>query len=97
MGLTQFHLRRFDRRFMNWSLMNEYDQKGEMIMPRSMGNARDEERLQAWKEGRTGFPWIDAVMRQCESSRGPWETNMSRLVISLTVIAIELGHFRNWQ
>lgn len=25
---------------------------------------RSEERLAAWKEGRTGFPWIDACMIQ---------------------------------
>lgn len=26
----------------------------------------NQEFLQAWEEGRTGFPWIDAVMRQLQ-------------------------------
>ena len=26
---------------------------------------QNDEYLQAWREGRTGFPWIDAVVRQC--------------------------------
>lgn len=26
----------------------------------------DEERFNAWKDGRTGFPVVDAAMRQCK-------------------------------
>ncbi|KAJ9104277.1 hypothetical protein QFC20_004559 [Naganishia adeliensis] len=32
-------------RFMNWALMNKYDEKGEMVMPRPRGKEVDEERF----------------------------------------------------
>ncbi|KAJ9115883.1 hypothetical protein QFC22_005026 [Naganishia vaughanmartiniae] len=35
-------------KFMNWALMNQYDEKGEMIMPRPPGKAQDEERFLKW-------------------------------------------------
>ena len=40
--------------------------------------AEDEARLEAWKEGRTGFPLVDAGMRQLKA-RG-WMHNRARLV-----------------
>ncbi|KAK4689672.1 deoxyribodipyrimidine photo-lyase, partial [Tremellales sp. Uapishka_1] len=38
----------------------------------------DEERLQAWKDGKTGFPIVDAAMRAC-NTRG-WMENRLRMV-----------------
>ncbi|KAJ9107732.1 hypothetical protein QFC21_001192 [Naganishia friedmannii] len=35
-------------KFMSWALMNHYDEKGEMIMPRPQGKAQDEERFLRW-------------------------------------------------
>ncbi|WWD22279.1 hypothetical protein CI109_106770 [Kwoniella shandongensis] len=53
-------------RFIDWSLQNQYDPKsGQEISPRPRSdNEEAEERFEAWREGRTGFPWIDACMRQ---------------------------------
>jgi cryptochrome len=33
---------------MNWALMNHYDEKGEMVMPRPRGKEVDEERFLRW-------------------------------------------------
>lgn len=33
---------------MNWALMNHYDEKGEMIMPRPRGKEADEEKFIRW-------------------------------------------------
>lgn len=35
-------------RFMNWALMNHYDENGEMIMPRPRGKEADEEKFIRW-------------------------------------------------
>lgn len=35
-------------RFMNWTLMNHYDENGEMIMPRPRGKEADEEKFIRW-------------------------------------------------
>ena len=35
-------------RFMNWALMNHYDEKGEMIMPRPRGKEADEQKFTKW-------------------------------------------------
>lgn len=57
-------------RYISWSLQTRYDDKGEMIPHDEMNKifAEEEpeawERFCAWKEGQTGFPWIDALMRQ---------------------------------
>ncbi|ORY31961.1 FAD binding domain of DNA photolyase-domain-containing protein [Naematelia encephala] len=51
-------------RYIDWGLQNQYDPSGHEILPRPRGDLVDEERFEAWKEGRTGFPWIDACMRQ---------------------------------
>ncbi|CDW98027.1 hypothetical protein [Sporisorium scitamineum] len=37
---------------------------GDMILPRPAGDPVSEARLSAYKLGQTGFPWIDALMRQ---------------------------------
>ncbi|OCF70856.1 hypothetical protein I204_08486 [Kwoniella mangroviensis CBS 8886] len=52
-------------KYVAWSLQNQYDKEGNEILPRPRDkDEQAEERFQAWKEGRTGFPWIDACMRQ---------------------------------
>jgi hypothetical protein len=33
---------------MNWALMNHYDERGEMIMPRPRGKEADEEKFIRW-------------------------------------------------
>ncbi|CBQ72710.1 related to Deoxyribodipyrimidine photolyase [Sporisorium reilianum SRZ2] len=51
-------------RYMDWYLPTQYDKNGEVIVPRPAGDAVSEARLSAYKLGQTGFPWIDALMRQ---------------------------------
>ncbi|KAM0752989.1 hypothetical protein T439DRAFT_187143 [Meredithblackwellia eburnea MCA 4105] len=57
-------------RFIPWRLQTQYDAKGEEIDRKQMealwkkDDAQAWEHFSAWKEGRTGFPWIDALMRQ---------------------------------
>ncbi|KAJ3114416.1 hypothetical protein HK100_001667 [Physocladia obscura] len=48
----------------NFTRIRVYDSEGVSITPRPLGDAVSEQRLAAFKEGRTGFPWIDALMRQ---------------------------------
>jgi cryptochrome len=43
-------------RYIDWGLQNQYDKDGQEILPRPRGGDEDEERLAAWREGRTGFP-----------------------------------------
>jgi deoxyribodipyrimidine photo-lyase len=50
------------------------------LRPRGDRWRDDEEALQAWKEGRTGIPIVDAGMRQL--SREGWMHNRARLVTS---------------
>ncbi|EEB96886.1 hypothetical protein MPER_03894, partial [Moniliophthora perniciosa FA553] len=50
--------------YIDWHLQNQYDGDGKIIVPRPRGESQAEDRFLAWKEGRTGFPWIDAIMRQ---------------------------------
>jgi deoxyribodipyrimidine photo-lyase len=40
---------------------------------------RDDEALEAWREGRTGYPLVDAAMRQL--ARSGWMHNRARLVV----------------
>ncbi|EPQ31922.1 uncharacterized protein PFL1_00121 [Pseudozyma flocculosa PF-1] len=51
-------------RYMDWYLPTVYDKDGQAIMPRPPGDEVSEARLSAYKMGQTGFPWIDALMRQ---------------------------------
>jgi cryptochrome len=46
------------RRFVDWGLQNQYNEAGEEILPRPKGDEVDEERFEAWREGRTGFPCV---------------------------------------
>ncbi|KAK8845330.1 hypothetical protein IAR55_006043 [Kwoniella newhampshirensis] len=55
-------------RYIDWALSNQYDSTGHEISPRPRSdNEEAEERFEAWREGKTGFPWIDACMRQLKS------------------------------
>lgn len=52
-------------RFIPWHLPSEIDTKTGLITGKYLvNNAKAEEYFVRWKEGRTGFPWIDALMRQ---------------------------------
>ncbi|KAK4697298.1 cryptochrome, partial [Phenoliferia sp. Uapishka_3] len=57
-------------RYMSWHLQTKYDAAGNQLPRAEMEKMWKEEEpeawehFQAWKEGRTGFPWIDALMRQ---------------------------------
>ncbi|KAH7082322.1 FAD binding domain of DNA photolyase-domain-containing protein [Paraphoma chrysanthemicola] len=52
-------------RFIPWHLPSEIDTKSGLITGKYLvDSAEAEEQFQRWKHGRTGFPWIDALMRQ---------------------------------
>ena len=55
-------------RYIPWTLQSTVDAKTGLI---TGGYERDSETaerwFQAWKHGRTGFPWIDALMRQLKT------------------------------
>lgn len=56
--------------YMDWNMANEYDGEGNVFGYRVKGNPDDDDLVEAWfmrwREGRTGFPWIDALMRQLQ-------------------------------
>ena len=51
-------------RFVDWKLQSNYDEKGLLDGTYNVDDEQAEEWFRRWKEGRTGFPWIDALMRQ---------------------------------
>ncbi|KAI4629507.1 uncharacterized protein J4E87_003771 [Alternaria ethzedia] len=52
-------------RFIPWHLPSKIDTKTNLITGEYLvDNAEAESHFQRWKHGRTGFPWIDALMRQ---------------------------------
>ncbi|KAH9873354.1 hypothetical protein J1614_005752 [Plenodomus biglobosus] len=52
-------------RFIPWHLPSKIDTKSGMITGEYLvDDAEAEMHFKRWKEGRTGFPWIDALMRQ---------------------------------
>ncbi|CEL59601.1 Cryptochrome-2 OS=Gallus gallus GN=CRY2 PE=2 SV=2 [Rhizoctonia solani AG-1 IB] len=53
-------------RYIPWRCPTVYSDDTNQIIPRPKDeqHPRAEEWLAAWTEGRTGFPWIDALMRQ---------------------------------
>ncbi|TIB79690.1 hypothetical protein E3Q22_02359 [Wallemia mellicola] len=63
-------------RLIDWKLRNVYDENGEQIIPRPKGPKEDEEALQKWADGFTGFPWIDAAMRQLKQEG--WMHHLAR-------------------
>lgn len=58
-------------RFIPWHLQSVHsqDSNGEIVRESSynVDSEKAEEYFRRWKEGRTGFPWIDALMRQLKS------------------------------
>lgn len=55
-------------RYMDWYLPNQYDSEGKQILPRPKGDQVSEARLSAFLAGQTGFPWIDALVRQLRAT-----------------------------
>ncbi|KAF9261148.1 Cryptochrome/photolyase FAD-binding domain-containing protein [Marasmius fiardii PR-910] len=52
-------------RFVPWHLPSEIDAETGLITGKYLKDSEEaEEWFLRWKEGRTGFPWIDALMRQ---------------------------------
>jgi cryptochrome len=51
-------------RYMDWYLPTQYNKDGTPIEPRPRGDEVSEKRLEAYRAGQTGFPWIDAGIRQ---------------------------------
>jgi cryptochrome len=52
-------------RFIPWHLPSKIDTHTRLITGSyQIDNAEAEQYFRRWKEGRTGFPWIDALMRQ---------------------------------
>lgn len=52
-------------RFIPWHLPSKIDTSSGLITGEYLvDNAQAETYFQRWREGRTGFPWIDALMRQ---------------------------------
>jgi cryptochrome len=52
-------------RFIPWHLPSKIDNNTSLINGEyQIDNAKAEQHFRRWKEGRTGFPWIDALMRQ---------------------------------
>ncbi|KAH8701314.1 FAD binding domain of DNA photolyase-domain-containing protein [Phaeosphaeriaceae sp. PMI808] len=55
-------------RFIPWHLPSDIDGKTGLITGTyRVDSAEAEGHFQRWKEGRTGFPWIDALMRQLKA------------------------------
>ncbi|KAF8681398.1 DNA photolyase [Rhizoctonia solani] len=52
--------------YIPWRCQTVYSDDGNQVIPRPKDDQHPqaEEWLAAWAEGRTGFPWIDALMRQ---------------------------------
>lgn len=52
-------------RFIPWHLPSEIDTKSRLVTGKYLVDSTEAEVFfKRWKEGRTGFPWIDALMRQ---------------------------------
>ena len=52
-------------RFIPWHLPSKVDVSTKLITgDYEVDNQEKEEQFQRWAQGRTGFPWIDAIMRQ---------------------------------
>ena len=51
-------------RWIDWKLQSNYDKNGLLNGTYNVDDKDAEEWFRRWKEGRTGFPWIDALMRQ---------------------------------
>ena len=58
-------------RYIDWKLSNEYDKEENEIVPRPKREDVAEERLAAWREGRTGFPSVMTDLRCVQADRAP--------------------------
>lgn len=63
-------------RFIPWRLENTYDAEGNVTGYDKEGDPEAEEWFQRWRSGMTGFPWIDAIMRQL--NRDGWIHHLAR-------------------
>ena len=63
-------------RSIDWKLKNDYDNENNLMIPRPKGNKEDEDALEKWKNGQTGFPWIDACMKQLKQEG--WMHHLAR-------------------
>lgn len=67
-------------RFIDWHLQSktpeELEKEGPGAQPYHVDSPEAEEWFQRWREGRTGFPWIDALMRQLK--REGWIHHLGR-------------------
>jgi cryptochrome len=55
-------------RFIPWHLPSKINEKSGLITEDyQVDNVKAEENFKRWKEGCTGFPWIDALMRQLKT------------------------------
>ncbi len=68
------------RDFYNMIYASYPEQKNQAIKPEFdyVSWSRDEEAFDAWKEGKTGFPIVDAAMRQLKETG--WMHNRSRMI-----------------
>lgn len=74
---------------MNWSLMNHYDDKGEMVMPRPRGKEVDEERFLRWV--RVG------VCQSCKLTRSLPERGQYRIPVRLPwLVDLVLTRLCSW-
>ena len=68
-------------RFIPWHLRNKLDTKtGLMTGEYTIDTPEVEEWFQRWKFGRTGFPWIDAIMRQLRTEG--WIHHLARHAVA---------------
>jgi cryptochrome len=51
-------------RWIDWKLQSNYSENGLLDGSYNVDDAQAEEYFRRWREARTGFPWIDALMRQ---------------------------------
>jgi deoxyribodipyrimidine photo-lyase len=82
-GDADFSRRLAWRDFYHQVLLNHPANAREEFQERYRGTldwSNDEDALEAWKDGRTGFPFVDAGMRQLK--REGWMPNRVRLVVA---------------
>ena len=84
-------------RFIDWHLPSNYSQGfgGEYLVNGTYNrdNEQAEEWFRRWKEGRTGFPWIDALMRQLRQEG--WIHHLGRH--SVACFLTRGGCYVNWE
>ncbi|KAF2824870.1 Cryptochrome/photolyase FAD-binding domain-containing protein, partial [Ophiobolus disseminans] len=68
-------------RFIPWHLPSEINTSTGLITGKyQIDNAEAEQHFQRWKHGRTGFPWIDALMRQLKAEG--WMHHLGRHAVA---------------